>query len=72
MYDLTVDTGDELARPVVLNPVQLRASDIVVVSFVIVRKLHKGMYHIALMADRVTRVARFPSSTIEEIHLPYV
>ena len=72
VYDLTVDTGDELARPVVLNPLQLRTSDIVVISFVVVRKLHKGLYHIALMADRVTRVARFPSSTVEQVHLPHV
>ena len=72
VYDHTVDTGDELPRPVVLSPLDLRASDIVVISFVIVRKLHKGMYHIALMADRITRVARFPSSTVVEPHLPFV
>ena len=39
VYDLTVDTGDELARPVLLEPSSLQSSDIVVVSFVVVRKL---------------------------------
>ena len=72
VYDVTVSTGDELARPVLLLPRDLQVSDIVVVSFVVVRKLHNNMYHIALMADRITRVARYPSSRVVPVHLPFV
>ena len=58
IYDLTTDKGKELPKAAVLPYTDLLSSDMVVVSFAVVRKIIEGHYRLGFMADRVTRVYR--------------